>query len=79
MLREFVQDRLKKKWSPEQICQGLRREFPQESRLPVIDQSRKIITGRGAGGGVNAGGRGSGRRSRAGRERTAWYDVIDGW
>ncbi len=30
VLREFVQGRLKKRWSPEQISQALRWEFPEE-------------------------------------------------
>ena len=39
VLREFVQDRLKKKWSPEQICQGLRREFPQEPERHLVPET----------------------------------------
>ena len=32
VLREFVQDRLEQRWSPEQISQMLRRQFPAEPR-----------------------------------------------
>ena len=30
VLRQFVQERLEKRWSPEQVSQALRREFPDE-------------------------------------------------
>jgi len=39
VLREFVQDQLKKKWSPEQICQGLRREFPHEPERHLVPET----------------------------------------
>jgi IS30 family transposase len=32
VLRQFVAERLEKRWSPEQICQALRREFPGDRR-----------------------------------------------
>ena len=34
-LREFVQDGLRKRWSPEQICHALRREHPEDRSMRV--------------------------------------------
>ena len=31
VLWQFVAERLEKRWSPEQICQALRREFPDDA------------------------------------------------
>lgn len=38
-LRQFVADRLKKRWSPEQISQGLRAEFPDEPELHLVPET----------------------------------------
>jgi IS30 family transposase len=38
-LREFVQDRLKQRWSPEQIAQALRREFPDQPRRHMVPET----------------------------------------
>ncbi len=39
VLRGFVVDRLTKKWSPEQICQALRREFPDEPERHLVAET----------------------------------------
>jgi IS30 family transposase len=39
VLRRFVQERLEKRWSPEQICQALRREFPGEPARHVVHET----------------------------------------
>jgi IS30 family transposase len=38
-LREFVQDQLRKRWSPEQIAQALRREFLNQPRRHVVPET----------------------------------------
>ncbi|MFE6496552.1 IS30 family transposase [Streptomyces sp. NPDC057748] len=38
-LREFVQEHLDKRWSPEQICQALRRHFPDRPELHVVHET----------------------------------------
>ncbi|WP_455907782.1 IS30 family transposase [Streptomyces mirabilis] len=38
-LREFVQDRLTKRWSPEQICHALRRNFPDRPEMHVVHET----------------------------------------
>ncbi len=38
-LRDFVQDRLGLRWSPEQICQALRRAFPDRSEMHVVHET----------------------------------------
>jgi IS30 family transposase len=38
-LREFVVDRLTKKWSPEQIAQALRREFPDNPERHLVPET----------------------------------------
>jgi transposase, IS30 family len=39
VLREFVQDRLGQRWSPEQICQALRQEFPTEPARYLVPET----------------------------------------
>jgi len=39
VLRQFVQQRLDKRWSPEQICAALRREFPEEPERQVVHET----------------------------------------
>jgi IS30 family transposase len=39
VLREFVQDRLEKKWSPEQVSQALPAEFPGETARHVVHET----------------------------------------
>jgi IS30 family transposase len=39
VLRQFVQERLEKRWSPEQISQALRREFPDEPARHVVHET----------------------------------------
>ena len=39
MLRQFVQERLEKRWSPEQVSQALRREFPDEPARHVVHET----------------------------------------
>jgi transposase, IS30 family len=49
-LRDFVQDRLEEKWSPEQICQTLRIEFPGRPEMHVVHETvyqALYIQGRG--------------------------------
>jgi transposase, IS30 family len=38
-LREFVQDRLKRRWSPEQIASALRCEFPDQPQRHVVPET----------------------------------------
>ncbi|WP_026120892.1 IS30 family transposase [Nocardiopsis potens] len=38
-LRDFIQDRLTKRWSPEQICQALRTQFPQRPEMRVVHET----------------------------------------
>jgi IS30 family transposase len=39
VLREFVQDRLEKRWSPEQVAQALRTEFPGDPARHVVHET----------------------------------------
>ncbi len=39
VLREFVRDRLGKRWSPEQISQALREEFPDEPERHLVPET----------------------------------------
>jgi IS30 family transposase len=39
VLRQFVARRLEKRWSPEQICQALRREFPGEPWRHLVHET----------------------------------------
>ena len=39
VLRQFVQDRLAERWSPEQISQALRGEFPGEAARHVVHET----------------------------------------
>jgi len=38
-LRQFVQTRLEKRWSPEQICQAIRREFPEDPQRHLVHET----------------------------------------
>jgi IS30 family transposase len=38
-LREFIQDRLTLRWSPEQICQALREAFPDRPEMHVVHET----------------------------------------
>jgi transposase, IS30 family len=38
-LRTLVQERLEKRWSPEQICQALRREFPDDPQRHLVHET----------------------------------------
>ena len=38
-LRQFVAERLEKRWSPEQICNALRREFPGDPARHVVHET----------------------------------------
>ncbi|MFE7261374.1 IS30 family transposase [Streptomyces sp. NPDC057592] len=38
-LRDFIQDRLNLRWSPEQICQALRTQFPQRAEMHVVHET----------------------------------------
>ncbi|MFD9333024.1 IS30 family transposase [Streptomyces sp. NPDC060028] len=38
-LRNFIQDRLGLKWSPEQICESLRRTFPDRPEMHVVHET----------------------------------------
>ncbi|MFE6691008.1 IS30 family transposase [Streptomyces sp. NPDC057743] len=38
-LRDFIQDRLDKRWSPEQICQALRARFPDRPEMHVVHET----------------------------------------
>ncbi|MER6386838.1 IS30 family transposase [Streptomyces sp. NPDC001127] len=49
-LRDFIQDRLRLRWSPEQICQALRARFPQRPEMHVVHETvyqALYIQGRG--------------------------------
>ena len=39
VLRQFVQERLEQRWSPEQISQALRREFPGDAARHVVHET----------------------------------------
>lgn len=39
VLRGFVADRLETRWSPEQICQAIRREFPDDPERHVVHET----------------------------------------
>jgi transposase, IS30 family len=39
VLRQFVQDRLEQRWSPEQISQAIRREFPDDPDWHVVHET----------------------------------------
>jgi len=39
VLRQFVAERLEKRWSPEQVSQALRREFPDEPARHVVHET----------------------------------------
>ncbi|WP_405703270.1 IS30 family transposase [Streptomyces sp. NBC_01383] len=38
VLRDFIQDRLTRRWSPEQICQALRAQFPDRPDMHVVHE-----------------------------------------
>ncbi|MFI9789161.1 IS30 family transposase [Kitasatospora sp. NPDC051984] len=38
-LRDFIQDHLDRKWSPEQICQALRDTFPERPEMHVVHET----------------------------------------
>ncbi|MEU1461310.1 IS30 family transposase, partial [Streptomyces sp. NPDC005727] len=38
-LREFIQHRLRLRWSPEQVCQALRAQFPQRPEMHVVHET----------------------------------------
>ncbi|MFJ4873445.1 IS30 family transposase [Streptomyces sp. NPDC088757] len=38
-LKQFVQEQLDRRWSPEQICQALRRRFPDRPELHVVHET----------------------------------------
>ncbi|MEW2087646.1 IS30 family transposase [Streptomyces sp. NPDC005283] len=38
-LRDFVQDHLDQRWSPEQICQALRAQFPERTEMHVVHET----------------------------------------
>jgi IS30 family transposase len=38
-LRDFIQGRLDRKWSPEQICQALRDAFPEQPEMHVVHET----------------------------------------
>ncbi|MEV0643553.1 IS30 family transposase [Streptomyces sp. NPDC050619] len=38
-LRDFIQDRLNIRWSPEQICQALRAQFPDRPEMHVVHET----------------------------------------
>jgi transposase, IS30 family len=38
-LRDFIQDRLATRWSPEQICHALRRNFPDRPDMHVVHET----------------------------------------
>ncbi|MFJ7247173.1 IS30 family transposase [Kitasatospora sp. NPDC098652] len=49
-LRDFIQDHLDRKWSPEQICQALRDTFPERPEMHVVHETvyqALYIQGRG--------------------------------
>ncbi|WP_328959320.1 IS30 family transposase [Kitasatospora purpeofusca] len=49
-LRDFIQDRLDLRWSPQQICQALRAQFPERPEMHVVHETvyqALYIQGRG--------------------------------
>ncbi|WP_103506447.1 IS30 family transposase [Streptomyces albidoflavus] len=38
-LRDFIQDHLQRRWSPEQICQALRARFPDRPEMHVVHET----------------------------------------
>ncbi|MFE2066288.1 hypothetical protein ACFXDH_28605 [Streptomyces sp. NPDC059467] len=38
-LRDFIQDHLTRRWSPEQICHALRRRFPDRPEMHVVHET----------------------------------------
>ncbi|MFD5475725.1 IS30 family transposase [Streptomyces sp. NPDC127105] len=38
-LRDFIQDRLHLRWSPEQVCQALRTQFPDRPEMHVVHET----------------------------------------
>ncbi len=38
-LRDFIQDHLERRWSPEQICQALRARFPDRPEMHVVHET----------------------------------------
>ncbi|MCX4397894.1 MULTISPECIES: IS30 family transposase [unclassified Streptomyces] len=38
-LRDFIQDHLERRWSPEQICHALRRQFPERPEMHVVHET----------------------------------------
>ncbi|MGW0302851.1 IS30 family transposase [Streptomyces anthocyanicus] len=51
VLRQAVQERLDEKWSPEQICHALRRQFPDRPEMHVVHETiyqALYVQGRGA-------------------------------
>lgn len=38
-LRDFIQQHLDRRWSPEQICQALRKDFPERPELHVVHET----------------------------------------
>ncbi|MGB8941071.1 MAG: IS30 family transposase, partial [Streptomyces sp.] len=51
VLRQAIQDRLEEKWSPEQICHALRRQFPDRPEMHVVHETiyqALYVQGRGA-------------------------------
>ncbi|MFJ8852164.1 IS30 family transposase [Streptomyces sp. NPDC102437] len=38
-LRDFIQDHLERRWSPEQICHALRRQFPDRPEMHVVHET----------------------------------------
>jgi IS30 family transposase len=38
-LRDFIQDHLTQRWSPEQICQALRAQFPERTEMHVVHET----------------------------------------
>lgn len=49
-LRDFIQDLLKLKWSPEQICRALRKRFPEQPDLHLVHETiyQALYRGHGA-------------------------------
>ncbi|MDX3646482.1 helix-turn-helix domain-containing protein, partial [Streptomyces sp. MB09-02B] len=49
-LRDFIHDRLHLRWSPQQICQALRAQFPQRPEMHVVHETvyqARYLQGRG--------------------------------
>ncbi|MEU1459383.1 IS30 family transposase, partial [Streptomyces sp. NPDC005727] len=42
-LREFIQHRLHLRWSPEQVCQALRAQFPQRPEMRFSAHTREHL------------------------------------